>query len=933
VCPNQSLTLSATAENYSAFNWQSSGDGTFSSPETPVTEYVPGDADIAGGEVTLYATAQSEGCDDATDQVTYQFYPAPSISAPADTSMCHEASLSISISAENYNTISWSADGDGTFSSVNGLSTSYTPGSQDIETGQVTLTATAFEENCGSQAAADIAVEIVSSPQGNAGELISVCQGQGTITLQGTGTNYSDAYWQTNGSGTFVINGIEAEYEPVESDFSMENLAFELILEPEVPCSGNFTETVPVAFINPPEADAGEDSLACYGMPYQVQGNISNASDFYWSTSGNGSFTDENSLNTYYQFGTVFQQTGQVTLTLHALPQGNCELEATDGIILTQAPLPEINAGDDGEMCYADTAYQLQGNVTGTDDFYWITQGDGTFNDTTVENPLYYPGSQEKAQGAAYPGLRLSGDGLCYNTVSDDFMLLSIVAPPVAGAGQDLALCSDEVVSLTGSAEGYDSLQWVTAGDGSFSSPGELQTTYSTGPQDLQEESTDLVLQAFSTSGCEAMDADTTTVTFAVALTAEAGTNDTLCSGQIDYTCSPVIENATAVEWSTTGTGFFNDAALPDATYFISGQDRQSGQITLHVEAVSNFACNATAGDSLLLTFPEAPPVDAGPDLAVCHTQQVALQGSGEQADSLVWETAGDGFFASPHDPETLYTPGSNDVATGSVMLFLHAFGPPPCHPQSTDTMTLTVEPLFTLQVNASPQTITAGESTLLSATTSGNASVNWNILYDSGSGELSSWSGTPVTYSSALSDTAQPVSIAAFATSTGACNVTLSDTVLITVLAPSAIFAGDDIFTCSTASFVSLEGSYDGDEGVIWTTDGDGTFDDATSLVTTYYSGVQDVAEGAVTLTLSSQTSGIIDDNLLVTISQPPAIAVPGVTSGCDDDTVMLTASGDYFSSVAWHSQGDGTFTDPGALTTGYLPGINDANTGEVVL
>ncbi|MDZ7775642.1 MAG: hypothetical protein U5L09_08625 [Bacteroidales bacterium] len=305
------------------------------------------------------------------------------------------------------------------------------------------------------------------------------------------------------------------------------------------------------------------------------------------------------------------------------------------------------------------------------------------------------------------------------------------------------------MVSLTGSAEGYDSLQWVTGGDGSFSSPGELQTTYSPGAQDLQEESANLVLQAFSTSGCEAMDADTMTVTFAESLTAEAGTNDTLCSGQIDYTCSPVIENATAVEWSSTGTGFFNDATLPDATYFISEQDRQSGQVTLYLEAVSDFTCNATAGDSLLLTFPEAPPVDAGPDLAVCHTQQIALQGSGEQADSLVWETAGDGFFASPNDAETRYTPGSNDVATGSAMLFLHAFGPPPCHPQTTDTMTLTVEPLFTLQVAATPQTITAGESTLLSATTSGNASVNWDILSNSGSGYLSSWVGT-------LSPTAQ---------------------------------------------------------------------------------------------------------------------------------------------------------------------------------
>ncbi|MGM0566162.1 MAG: T9SS type A sorting domain-containing protein [Bacteroidota bacterium] len=920
LCPNETITLSAVSENYSAFLWESSGDGTFSSPENPETEYTPGESDITNAEVTLYATAQSEGCDDATDSVTYEFYPAPSISAPADTSICHDASLSLTVSSDNYNTISWTTNGNGTFSNSSGLSTTYTPGSEDIESGQVTLTATASEENCGAQAAANIAVQIVSSPEGNAGGPLAVCPGQENIMLQGSGSHYSNAYWQTNGAGTFTVNGIEAEYVPAEDDFTLENLTFELVLEPEAPCSDIFSETIPVSFIDPPEADAGEDSTACYGIPFQLNGDIANASGFYWSTSGNGTFTDNNSLNTYYQFGTAFQQSGQVTLRLHALPEGACESEAIDSIMLTQAPLPEIYAGDDGEMCYADTAYQLEGTVEGTDDFYWITQGDGTFSDSSAINPLYYPGPEELEAGFAYPGLKVGESATCGSTVSNDYLLLTIIQPPEATAGDDREICAGDNTELSGSAVRYDSLAWITSGDGTFDAPHQLNTTYIPGDQDVTAGAVSLTLEAHSTTGCINMDDDTVWLTITEALTVDAGEDQEICPEMPAYTCNPDVNNADSVIWSTSGTGNFSDSHALNPLYYISQADRQQGNVTLQLNAYSGSTCNEEASDELTLSLLPAPVVDAGADISICGEQVITLNGSAQYADSIFWETTGDGAFADAGAAQTTYTPGETDIMTGGAELILRASALPPCSTTRSDTAVISIDSIPAFEVTATPENIMATESSMITSSVSGNASINWDII--TGNGTLSSYTGTPITYYSVLSDTIEPVQLRATANISGACSATLYDTATIYVSSSPALFAGNDTTVCETSENVTLNASYEGDDNLIWTTQGNGYFDNPTMLNTHYYFGSEDYSNGSVQLHLSPINADYPEDDLIVDINPLPSISLPDTTAGCSDEQVEITATGADFSEINWESDGNGSFINSSGLSATYQPG-----------
>ncbi|MBE0648463.1 MAG: T9SS type A sorting domain-containing protein [Bacteroidales bacterium] len=60
--------------------------------------------------------------------------------------------------------------------------------------------------------------------------------------------------------------------------------------------------------------------------------------------------------------------------------------------------LPEINAGPDGSACNG-SSYQLNGMASGQDSLLWTTKGDGTFNNDTILNPLYYPGANDILSG------------------------------------------------------------------------------------------------------------------------------------------------------------------------------------------------------------------------------------------------------------------------------------------------------------------------------------------------------------------------------------------------------------------------------------------------------------------------------------------------------------------------------------------------------
>ena len=78
--------------------------------------------------------------------------------------------------------------------------------------------------------------------------------------------------------------------------------------------------------------------------------------------------------------------------------------------------------------------------------------------------------------------------------------------------------------------------------------------------------------------------------------------------------------------------------------------------------------------DTMTITFQPNPTADAGPDATICENQIHILSGTATDHTSVQW-TGGDGSFTNPTGLDGSYIPGPQDLASGSVILYLTAYG------------------------------------------------------------------------------------------------------------------------------------------------------------------------------------------------------------------------------------------------------------------
>ncbi len=143
---------------------------------------------------------------------------------------------------------------------------------------------------------------------------------------------------------------------------------------------------------------------------------------------------------------------------------------------------------------------------------------------------------------------------------------------------------------------------------------------------------------------------------------------------------------------------------------------------------------------------------------------------------------------------------------------------------------------------------------------------------------------------------------------------------------------AGFDVTVCEDgeAQIVGYAIHYD---NLLWTTSGDGTFDDATIPMPVYTPGPQDLANHQATLTITISGDGhTITDDMTVYITERALIenALTDVHYCATDEPqpIAVTVTGDY-NTFKWLTSGDGTFEDATAFETTYTPGLNDLNNG----
>ncbi|HLN52251.1 MAG TPA: C25 family cysteine peptidase [Lentimicrobium sp.] len=275
-----------------------------------------------------------------------------------------------------------------------------------------------------------------------------------------------------------------------------------------------------------------------------------------------------------------------------------------------------------------------------------------------------------------------------------------VQAVTAAYAGEDATLCADQNVQLAGSGINYTNLLWETTGTGTFDNAAILNPVYTPGAEDLSAGNVILSLTA-SKSGMPDS-TDYVTITFVAAPTAFAGNDVNICDGDGYSTSNATAANYTQLQWSTSGTGSFDDASSLSTRYSPSEEDNLAGNVVLTL-TVSNETCEVQTSD-VHITINPKPDVSISGVTEACQNQSGIIYSAGSTENTYEWQIAGGEITAGSNEHEITVT--WIEHGTGSISLTeTNQFG---CFNTN----------VIEVALNAAPATVISGDNSVCANST-----------------------------------------------------------------------------------------------------------------------------------------------------------------------------------------------------------------------
>jgi gliding motility-associated-like protein len=943
VCANNAVATLAGSVSAGATTgtWTTNGTGTFSSATALNATYMASASDISGGSVIHTLTSTNHGnCLAVNDQMTISFSAAPVVNAGTDVSVCinNPATPVSGTVTGGASTGTWTTAGDGSFTNANSLSTTYNPGPNDLSAGSVmvTLTSTNFG-NCIAGSDSRV-ISFGNGPVVSAGIDQTMCANN-TVQLAGSVTgSTSTGAWSTSGSGTFSPSNtaLDAMYQPSAADTTAGSVVLTLVSTNNGTCNIE-SDQMTVTFTPAPVVNAGINQTICANNAVAtLNGSVTaGATTGTWSSSGTGTFSSATALNATYTASASDISGGSVILTLTSTNHGNC-IAVTDQMTISFSPAAVVNAGPDVNFCINNPSTPVSGTVTGgASTGTWTTAGDGSFTNANNLNTTYNPGPNDLSAGSVTVTLTSTNFGNCI-AVSDS-LVISFGNGPVVNAGIDQTMCANNTVQLAGSVTGSTSTgAWSTSGSGTFSpSNTTLNATYQPSAADTTAGSVILTLVSTNNGTCN-VESDQMTVTFTPAPVVNAGINQTICANNaVAALNGSVTAGASTGTWTTSGTGTFSSATALNATYTASAADISGGSVILTLTSTNHGNCVAV-NDQMAISFSASPVVNAGPDVSVCiNNPATPVSGTVTGGASTgTWTTAGDGSFNNANNLNTIYNPGPNDLASGSVVVTLTSTNFGNCIAVS-DSRVISFGNGPVVSAGAD-QTMCANNTVQLAGSVTGSTSTGAWSTSGSGTFSPSNTALNAIYQPSAADTTAGSVILTLVSTNNGTCNIE-NDQITITFTPAPVVNAGVDQTICANNAVATLNGSVTaGASTGSWSTSGTGTFGSTTDLNTTYTPSAEDL-NGSVVITLTSTNHGncaAVNDQMTITYIEEPQVLVGADQFVCIGDNVQLDATIINGSGTGiWTTSGNGSFNNANALSTTYIPSQTDLDNGVVVL
>lgn len=190
----------------------------------------------------------------------------------------------------------------------------------------------------------------------------------------------------------------------------------------------------------PPLVDAGPDQQICVGGIFSaLNATASNYSSIMWTTSGDGTFSNNTVLNPFYLPGPNDILNGSVTLAITAYGDYPCP-ESQDQLVLNIFPLPNADAGPDQSICQGESATLT---ASGGTTYVWsTTETTSTIVVTPTASQTYFVTVTDN------------------DCSSVDSVFVEVRPEPVITITPDITICIGDTVLLT--VGGGTSYMWST---------------------------------------------------------------------------------------------------------------------------------------------------------------------------------------------------------------------------------------------------------------------------------------------------------------------------------------------------------------------------------------------------------------------------------------------------------------------------------------
>jgi hypothetical protein len=399
--------------------------------------------------------------------------------------------------------------------------------------------------------------------------------------------------------------------------------------------------------------------------------------------------------------------------------------------------------------------------------------------------------------------------------------------------------------------------------------------------------------------------------------------NNPACIGQTVQLTATIFAGAPgniSYSWWSSPEGFNFDqqtvSVIPDGTtiFFLSASDGIN-----------------TSEHQIELVVNNLPEVQCGDDITICAEDCAQLFAEVENYSEILWATDGDGSFCDPTIVNPNYTPGPEDIQNGAVTVTISVIPLNPCDIEDADQQHISILPLPTIDIDEE-LTFCETQEISLAAGAENYSQIFWT---SQGDGSFENPEADETVYFPGPSDlSTRTININVCATALEPLTYELCRQITVLLQQKPVVNSPSSRMVCSNdALFVNSVAARH--SSVLWTTDGDGTFQNPEINNTYYYPGSQDKINGDIVLTVyafgqaacqtfpaSSATS--------VTVLSSPEIVMEEEATITGDESYLVYAQISGGINVEWSTTGDGTFAIYAPGFVEYFPGDDDRQTGQ---